>query len=67
MANPLHPELMTDEERLDEAARIVAAGFLRGQARQSSLVNSRREKVSLDMRGAQSVHVPDKNHQGESP
>jgi hypothetical protein len=33
MAHPLHPDLMTPAERLDEVARLLALGFLRLRAR----------------------------------
>ena len=31
--NALHPDRMTDDERLDEVARILAAGLLRHRSR----------------------------------
>ena len=33
VSKPLHPDLMTPAERLDEVARLLALGFLRLRAR----------------------------------
>jgi hypothetical protein len=35
MGKPLHPDLMTPSERLDEMARLLARGFLRLPSRPS--------------------------------
>jgi hypothetical protein len=36
MPNPLHPDLMTPAERLDEVARLLALGYLRLRARRQA-------------------------------
>ncbi|MEG3637686.1 hypothetical protein [Magnetococcus sp. PR-3] len=57
--NALDPELMTAQERLDEAAQILAAGFIR--YRQKRVEKSLpREHNSLDKKAKQSVHVSEK-------
>ena len=66
MANPLHPDLMTDEERLDESARILSAGFLRGTSRKGNSKTKIKENVFLDKHEDMSVHGHGKNQQGEN-
>ena len=56
-ANPLAPDLMTAEERLDEVARILAAGLLRLRQCQYRSDCSRLEKNSLDFSPDRSGHA----------
>jgi hypothetical protein len=56
--NPLPPDLMTAEERLDEVAQILAAGLVRLlQKREYQNDRSRLEKNSLDFSPDRSVHA----------
>ena len=57
MANPLHPDLMTPAERLDEIAEILAAGVLRVRARFGAPQGSTREQVRVDFSADRSGHV----------
>lgn len=57
MSNPLHPDLMTAEQRLDELAQILATGFLRLRQRQSESDSSHLEKNSLDFPPGGSGHA----------
>jgi hypothetical protein len=36
LASPLHPDLLTASERLDEVARLLALGYLRLRARRQA-------------------------------
>ena len=57
-ANPLAPDLMTAEERLDEVAQILAAGLLRLlQKREYRHDRSTLEKNSLDFSPDRSGHA----------
>jgi hypothetical protein len=56
-ANPLAPDLMSAEERLDELASILAAGLLRLRQRQIRNDCSRLEKNSLDFSPDRSGHA----------
>jgi hypothetical protein len=56
-ANPLAPDLMTPEERLDEVAQILAAGLLRLRQCQYRNDCSRLEKNSLDFSPDRSGHA----------
>jgi hypothetical protein len=55
MGKPLHPDLMTAEERLDEIAEILAAGVLR--ARRKLRGEDRRDPVRLDFSPDRSMHA----------
>ena len=55
--NPLPSDLMTPEERLDEVARILAAGLVRLRHQESRSDRRRLEKNSLDFSPARSVHA----------
>ena len=58
MANPLHPDLMTSDERLAEIGAILAIGFLRLRLRQQQQSGPAfAEKNSLDFLGGRSVHA----------
>jgi hypothetical protein len=57
MPNPLHPDLMTPAERLDEIAEILAAGILRLRARQGALGGRTRKQVRVDFSPRRSGHV----------
>ncbi|WP_170300885.1 hypothetical protein [Rhodoplanes serenus] len=46
--NPFTPDLMSDAERLDEIADILAAGLVRLRARKSSRVSDDQGESSLD-------------------
>jgi hypothetical protein len=46
--NPLKPELMSTEERLDELCRILALGLVRVLARQSSRLSADRGESAVD-------------------
>lgn len=53
--NPLHPDLLTAEERLDEVARILATGILR--LKQKKLEESENtENFPLDLSLKNSAH-----------
>jgi hypothetical protein len=52
----LKPELMSPEERLDEIAKILAAGVMRLKARQSKQLSARRRESSVDFTARQSLH-----------
>ena len=55
-ANPLAPDLMTADERLNEVAQILAAGLLR--LRSANIARSPKlEKNSLDFSPDRSVHA----------
>jgi hypothetical protein len=56
-ANPLAPDLMSAEERLDELASILAAGFLRLRQREDQNNHNRLEKNTLDFSPARSGHA----------
>jgi hypothetical protein len=55
--NPLHPDLMAADQRLDEIAQILAAGLIRLRQRQSPNGHSRLEKNGLDFSPDRSVHA----------
>jgi hypothetical protein len=57
LPNPLHPELMTPAERLEEIAEILAAGILRLRARLSAPRGSTGEQVRVDFSPGRSSHV----------
>ena len=68
MITALPPSAMTADERLDEVARILAAGILRGRARrQESQARSRASngESSLDIPVKESGHVRTKTGSGE--
>jgi hypothetical protein len=54
-ANPLAPDLMSMDERLDEIAEILAAGILR--ARRKLRGEDRRDRVRLDFSPDRSMHA----------
>lgn len=56
--NPLHPDLLTAEERLDEVARILATGILRLRKKQleESEKNEKTESFPLDVSLKHSAH-----------
>jgi hypothetical protein len=57
MSNPLHPDLMDPAERLDELAKILAAGLMRMWARKSSQLSATQGESSLDCAPHQSRHA----------
>jgi hypothetical protein len=57
MSNPLAPDLMTVEQRLDEVAQILAAGLLRLRRSESASCTRDLEKDSLDFSPDRSVHA----------
>lgn len=67
--NPLHPDRMTATERLDEVARLLAAGILRARRKaaegNSRNINALRE-VSLDFTAPQRGHGSTKRRRGET-
>ena len=65
MINALDPERMTAEERLDEVAEIMAAGFRR--LRNNELANNSNDfgDSPLDFPAHQSVHGLDPRQGGE--
>ena len=68
MPNALHPDHMTADERLDEVARILAAGIVRARQRQlekrSGAAAGKRD-VSLDFSARQRGSDRTKNRHGE--
>jgi hypothetical protein len=56
-ANPLAPDLMTAEERVDEVAQILAVGLLRVRRCQYRNDRSRLEKNRLDFSPDRSGHA----------
>jgi hypothetical protein len=62
--NPLPPERMTAEERLDEVAAILAAGLMRLTAPKSSRKSAVSGESSLDSPADQSVHATVSNGGG---
>ncbi len=69
MPTALHPSHLTADERLNEAARILAAGILRARARriesQAKSMGKERE-CSLDFTSEQSVPVRTETRHGEN-
>ena len=63
--NALDPERMTADERLDEVAEILAAGFLRLRKHESANNSSDFGDFPLDFPGHQSVPGPDPRQNGE--
>jgi hypothetical protein len=57
MPNALNPSRMTPAERLAELGRILAAGFIRMKARQSSALSADRGESSVDLSPPQSGHA----------
>jgi hypothetical protein len=55
--NPLAPDLMSPEERLDELAQILAAGLVRLRQRQSFNAGNGLEKNRLDFSPDRSGHA----------
>ena len=55
--NPLPPDLMTPDERLDEVAQILAAGLVRLRQRECRSACSRLEKNDLDLSPDRSGHA----------
>ncbi|MBF0445793.1 MAG: hypothetical protein HQL68_09390 [Magnetococcales bacterium] len=58
--NGLDPNLMTAEERLDEMADILAAGFSRWK-RKETKKKQRKENDSLDLPSKTRLHVSETN------
>ena len=58
MHNALHPDRMTQPERLDEVADILAAGLIQLKARKSRRLSADRGDSCLDYTARQSGHVP---------
>ena len=67
MINALDPERMTAEERLDEVAEIMAAGFRRLRNNESTNNSNNFGDIPLDFPAHQSVHGPDPRQSGERP
>ena len=65
MPNALDPDRMTADERLDEMADILAAGFLRLPKRESANNSSEFGDFPLDFPASQSVPGPDPRQSGE--
>lgn len=63
--NPLPPERMTAEERLDEVATILAAGLMRLIGPKSSRLSRTSGESSLDFPTDQSVHATVSNGGGK--
>ena len=56
--NPLHPNLMTTDERLAEIVEILAAGLIRLRSRQSTELSPRSADHRLDSSPTPRMHVP---------
>ena len=65
MINALDPERMTAEERLDEVAKILTAGFLRLRSHESANNSNGFGYFPLDFSAHQSVHGPGPRQGGE--
>ncbi len=65
MPNALDPDRMTADERLDEAAEILVAGYLRMRAKKSANNTNDFGDITLDLTGHQSVHGSDPRQGGE--
>jgi hypothetical protein len=57
MPNPLHPDLMSADERLAEIARILARGLIRLKNQQSTHISAGRRETSLAILPDQSRHA----------
>jgi len=57
MPNALHPNRMSPAERLAELGRILAAGFIRMKAQQSSPLSADRAETFVDLSGPKSGHA----------
>ena len=55
--NPLKPELMSAEERLDEICEILALGLIRLNIAKSSALSADRGASSLDFQPLKSGHA----------
>ena len=62
-ANALAPDLMTPAERLDEVARLLAAGLLRLRRREAAYQRGL-EKNGLDFPPERSVHATARQRRG---
>lgn len=58
MSNPLGAGLMESNERLDELAKILAAGLMRLRARKSSALFDNSGESCLDFSHHQRSHAP---------
>ena len=56
--NPLHPNLMTTDERLAEIVEILAAGLIRLRSRQSTKLSPQSADHRLDRGATPRMHVP---------
>ena len=65
MINALDPDRMTADERLDEVAEILAAGFLRLRSYESANNSNGFGDFPLDFPAHQSVHGLDPRQGGE--
>jgi hypothetical protein len=67
--NPLPPDLMTADERLDEVAQILAAGLIRLRQRGYLQDHSGLEKNNLDFSPDRRVHATARQRRkvGRSP
>ena len=57
MSNPLDPALMSVEERLDEAARILAVGLLRLRQKEKDSSHRDLRDYPMDFSPGRSVHA----------
>jgi hypothetical protein len=64
MSNALDPRRLSDAERLDEIAEILAAGFTRLRARKSSPLSRDPGESSLDFSGDQGGHARPREREG---
>jgi hypothetical protein len=64
LPNPLHPNLLTPAERLDEIAEILAAGIIRARARLRAPRGSTAEQVPVDFSPRRSGHVRPSSQRG---
>lgn len=66
--NALHPDHMTADERLDEVARLLAAGIIRARNRRmedQAKTKAKERDVSLDFTARQRGSDRTKNRRGE--
>lgn len=60
--HPIHPKLMSGEERRAEIAALLAAAILRHRARQATKNKREPSLEGLDCQGVARLHAPSMDH-----